>query len=157
MRLVRHVFVLRLVAAVLVASLGLTLAPTAGAQGGGAALHALLNDEDAVQRALDAAHAAAAGEDPVAVFAQAYADAVEGVSAEAVIGLLRQPSMSGVTPPAADEARATAAAGPTLSASVAALVEPATDATPTGEALGVAPDGPLALRVQAPSSRPRAP
>jgi len=155
LRLIRHVLVRRLVAAVLVASLGGTLVPAAGAQG--ASLGSVLDDQAAIELALQAARAADAGSDRVVVFAEAYAQAVDGVSAEAVLRLLGQPSMSGVVPPAAEEARATASATAGAAASLIPYGTAAPAPSPLADALKVGPDGPPALRAAAPSTRPRAP
>ena len=148
----------RLVAATLVAALGLPLVPVVGAQGGGPSLSVVLNDAEAFEQALAAAHAAVPGDDPLLVFAEAYAAAVGDVSVEALVHLLGQSSMSGVLPPAHDEAvAASKTAGPpaTSAAALVAAVAVAVPAAPVGAASGE--EALPASRPLAPSSRPRAP
>ncbi|WP_412067676.1 hypothetical protein [Rubrivirga sp. IMCC43871] len=111
MRPLRSALLRRLVVAALAVALGLPLAPSAAAS---PAL-AVLDDSEAFDRALAAAKAAEPGTDPVAVFAQVYADAVDGVSAEAVAHLLGAPSLSGVVPVAPSEALAKAQPAPSPS------------------------------------------
>lgn len=142
----------------LVAALGLPLVPAVGAQGGAPSLAVVIDDAEAFELALAAAHDAEAGADPLVVFAEAYAAAVGDVSVEALVHLLGQSSMSGVLPPAHDEAFVSSKLATPASTSAAALgaaVDVDAPAALVGEiteAADLAPPRPLA-----PSSRPRAP
>ncbi|WP_420453951.1 hypothetical protein [Rubrivirga sp.] len=156
MRTLRLDTVRRLVAATLVAALGTSLVPAVGAQAGPPSLSAVLDDAQAFEAALEAAHAADDGADPLVVFAEAYAAAVGDVSAEALAHLLGQSSLSGVLPPAHDEALATSKVT-TLTASAAVALDAPTSA-PLAATLATGPEAEApALRALAPSSRPRAP
>lgn len=148
----------RLVAAILVAALGLPLVPAVGAQGGAPSLVVVLDDAEAFDQALAAARAAAPGADPLVVFAEAYAAAVGDVSVEALVHLLGQSSMSGVLPPVHDEAFVASKLAAPASTSAAALWAGADVLVPAGplgdvaEAAAAPPPRPAA-----PSARPRAP
>ena len=157
MRTLRLDPVRRLVAAILVAALGTSLVPALSAQAGPPSLSAVLDDAEAFDAALDAAHAADDGADPLVVFAEAYAAAVGDVSAEALAHLLGQSSLSGVLPPAHDEALATAKVVTLVASAAVALDAPSTAPSPA-RSLAAGPDAEApALRALAPSSRPRAP
>ena len=148
----------RLVAAILVAALGLPLVPAVGAQGGAPSLVVVLDDADAFDQALVAARAAEPGADPLVVFAEAYAAAVGDVSVEALVHMLGQSSMSGVLPPAHDEAFVSSKLATPASTSAAALwagTDVRTPAVPVGDIAEVDDDVPP--RPVAPSARPRAP
>ncbi|WP_412063211.1 hypothetical protein [Rubrivirga sp. IMCC45206] len=152
MRPLRSALLRRLVVAALAVALGLPLAPSAAAS---PAL-AVLDDSEAFDRALAAARAAEPGTDPVDVFAQVYADAVDGVSAEAVAHLLGAPSLSGVAPVTPAEALAKAQPAPSPSpASVAG--EPVAEARLTDQSRVPARVLDLPVRRSAPSLQPRAP
>ena len=157
MRLLRLDTLRRLVAATLVAALWLPLVPAAGAQGGAPSLSAVLDDAEAFEEALAAAHAADSGADPLVVFAEAYAAAVGDVSVEALVHLLGQSSLSGILPPAHNEAVAAskAAGPPATSAAVWAVADVVVPAAPVGAASGE--EARPAPRPLAPSARPRAP
>lgn len=158
MHLLRLDTLRRLIAATLVAALGLSLVPAAGAHGGPPSLSAMLDDVDAFESALAAARAAEPGADPISVFAETYAAAVDGVSADVLAHLLGRASLSGILPPAHDEALATAKVQvpPTTSAAMPLAISEASVA-PTAEMRLRAEGETPTLRVQAPSTRPRAP
>ncbi len=154
----RLAFVRRLVAAILVASLGLPLVPAVGAQGGAPSLVVVLDDAEAFEQALAAARAAAPGSAPLAVFAETYADAVGDVSVEALVQMLGQSSLSGVLPPAHDEAVASSKLATPASASAVALSSGAAlDAPATSVGDAAVADDDVPPRPVAPSARPRAP
>lgn len=151
-RPLRSVLLRRLVVAALAVALGLPLAPSASAS---PAL-AVLDDSEAFERALAAARAAEPGTDPLDVFAQVYADAVDGVTAEAVAHLLGAPSLSGVPPVAPTEALAKAQPAP--SPSPASVMGERTDAVRfLASRRAPARTVDLPVRRSAPSLRPRAP
>lgn len=148
----------RLVATLLVAAMGLPLVPVVGAQGGTSSLTAVLDDAEAFEVALSAARAADAGVDPLLVFAETYAAEVGDVSVEALVHLLGQSSLSGVLPPAHDEAIASAKlVGPpaTSAATLGGVGHPAASAALVGPAQDATDEPPR--RPLAPSARPRAP
>lgn len=158
MHLLRLDTLRRLVAATLVAALGLSLVPAAGAHGGPPSLSAMLDDAEAFESALAAARAAEPGADPISVFAETYAAAVDGVSAEVLANLLGRASLSGILPPAHDEALATVKVQ--VPPTTAATTTPGISASPVSQSAEVQfPAGgeTPTLRVQAPSTRPRAP
>lgn len=145
----------RLVAALLVAAFGVSLAPPAVAQPG-SRLEAVLDDVEAFEAALDAARASSG--DPAVAFAESYAAAVGDVSPDVILRLLDGSSMSAVPPPARDAvASASKLAGPTApAAGLPATAGPATVAgleAPAEPASALRPP----LRRLAPSARPRAP
>ena len=158
MRLYRLDIVRRLVAVLLVAALGLPLVPAVGAQGGTPSLSAVLDDAEAFEAALTAARAADVGSDPLQVFAETYAAAVGDASVEALVQLLGQSSLSGVLPPAHDEAVASAKlVGPpvTSAATLSAPADLAIASVTTGVAR-LAYDG-ADRRPLASPAQPRAP
>ncbi len=155
MRPLRLAPVRRLVAAILVAALGAGLVPAVGAQAT-PSLSAVLDDAEAFDAALVAAHAADAGADPLVVFAEVYAAAVGDVSAEALAHMLGQSSLTGVVPPAHDEALATSKVTTLAASATVADRAPAPAPLAAVPALGAEAEAP-ALRALAPSSRPRAP
>ncbi|MGB3542540.1 hypothetical protein [Rubrivirga sp.] len=157
LRQLRRPALVRALAALVVAGVGLTLAPTAVAGARADAVRAVLDDVAAFELALEAAHAS---DDPVEAFAQAYAMATDGaVTAEAVVRLLGSTSMSGVTPVPVEDTRARAAiAGPAPSASPAFATSPsrfALEDVPAALAVDLADheDG----RATASPSQPRGP
>ena len=98
MRPLRHPLVLRALALVLLAGTASAWVPTAEARDARAdALRSFLDDADAVEHALRAAHAAEG--DGAEAFAAAYAEAAaEAVSPEAVRQLLRGQGVGAVAP-----------------------------------------------------------
>ena len=157
LRLLRRPAAVRLLSALVAVGVALTLAPTAVAGGRVDAVRAVLDDAGAFEAALEAAHQS---DDPVATFAQAYADATDGaVTVEAVVRLLGSASMTGVSPVPTDEARARAAvAGPAPSASPAtAFSRPAPVLEDAPGPVAAGPDGLEDGRRAASPLKPRGP
>lgn len=161
MRLFRSPALLRLVAAFLVGGLGGTIAPTALAQGAReASIRSLLNNDDAFERALAAAHAPEAAADPVGAFADAYADAVGGnLTAQVVRDLLDGQAFGLVAPVVPDPAFVPASV--TVAPGHGALlgVLPASVGTPRASRDSILDTeaAPAVSRPEADQSRPRAP
>lgn len=159
MRPFRSRLLLRTVATLLVAGVASTLAPAAVARDAREdALRSLLNDEAAFEAALDAARDAADGEDPRALFVEAYVAAADGeVAVEVIEHLLDGESLGVVAPVLPDAAFVpTPAPAPSPpSGGLAALM-------PTTPAVG-ASAAPQAVRlgnsvlVQRPEGRPLQP
>lgn len=160
MRTFRSPALLRLATALAVVGVASTLAPSAVARDARAvSLRVLLDDAEAFAVALDAARAASGEEDPVRVFAEAYAEAVgQGLTADTVYDLLDGEALGLTAPAAPDEASVSVPpilAGPgsvygVLPASRAAAGLPATSAAAAEAAL-------LTSRPEAVFHRPRAP
>lgn len=158
MHLLRLDALRRFLAATLVVALGLSVVPTASAYGATPSLSSMLDDAEAFETALAAAHAAAPGDDPLAVFAETYAASVDGVSADALAHLLGRSSLTGILPPVHDDALATSKVQvpPTVASAVVWLgTTPAPTAGLTEASATRVETAPL--RIKAPSARPRAP